>query len=83
MFVTNRVFAERFAEHLFVELGITLRPGPGSHIGQQLDSVLIQQRNEDVDPAGRMPDRPDSRDHLHFDCRPITDTFGPKISQTK
>src|ERR1700751_2439205 len=64
MFVANSVRIQRFRQRFLVEVRVTLRPGQRPHIDQHLDPVLFQQRNEDVNVARRMANRPDSRDHL-------------------
>src|SRR5437773_1209638 len=62
MFVADSVGVQRFSQRFPVELRITLRTRQRSHIGQQLDFVLFQQRNEVVDAAGRVANRPDFHD---------------------
>src|SRR5260370_39275931 len=46
------------------KLRITLRPRKHPHIRDEFDPILLQERKEDVDPARRMSNRPNARNHF-------------------
>src|SRR6266550_1865170 len=60
MLVTDSVRGQRFRQRLLIELRITLRAWPRSHVGQQLDLIFLEQRNEFVDRPCGVADSPDS-----------------------
>src|SRR6266478_6181617 len=50
------------------KLRITLRPRKHPHIRDEFDPILLQERKEDVDPARRMSNRPNARNHFGLFC---------------
>jgi len=65
MFVANSSFAQRIAQRLFIELGITFRSRQTPDIDKQLDCIGLQCGDEIFDRACRMADGPEPRAHMN------------------